>query len=178
MSALAKITMPALADDGDLPGLGGLRLRIFDHIEPGFGIVPIVGDDAGSHMLKNGEVAVYDEDWRDRRPAEDFEPGLYCIEHQRLQGGMMPETWHRFTHDRQHPHMPRLRIERNVVIVTRDPRNKECWGYRDLRSRLHRGVRLPARYEGPIYDWAIRDLMLGPIVGLYRPNLSAAGVNS
>lgn len=163
---------PVLPDHGeDMPELGGLRLRIFDHIEAGFGVVPIVGDDAGSHMLKNGEVAVYDENWRDD-PNWELTPGLYCMEHQRLPGGMHPETAGRMAiMDRR---MVRTRNEREVVFVSRHPRSKDGWAYRELRSRLHRGVRLPARLEGPIYPWAMPELLLGPIVGIFRPNLAEA----
>jgi hypothetical protein len=176
MGALAKVTLPAVGSHEGLPDLDGLRLRIFDHIEAGFGVVPIVGGDAGSHMLKNGEIAVYDERWREQWQFREtgLKPGLYCVEFQRLPGGMMPETWHSYRSDRNYPRMPRLRIERQVVFVSRDPRSKDCWGYRELRSRLHRGVRLAARYEGPMYEWAVLDMILGPIVGLYRPNLEGA----
>lgn len=151
--------------DSELPDLGGLRLRIFDVIEDGFGVVAITGDDAGSHLLKRGEVAVYDEHWRDGIALTDFQlqPGLYCIEHQRTRHGAPADS--------------RRRVEREVVMVFPDPRKPECWAYRALRSRPHRGVRLPARTEGPLYAWALPDLLLGPIVGIYRPNLTSEGLN-
>ncbi|UAK25847.1 hypothetical protein [Sphingomonas nostoxanthinifaciens] len=171
MAAIAHLTRPQRAmtlTHDDLPELDGLKLRIFNEIEPGFGVVPILGDDAGSHMLRQGEVAVYDETWHDRvgRGEAALTPGLYCFERQRPPSC----TPNRMVADRFRDNDPvRMRCERNVVMVFPHPRQPEHWAYRDLRSRLYRGVRLSARTEGPIYEHGMFDMLLGPIVGIYQP---------
>lgn len=156
----APITMPP---EPGLPDLDGIRLRIFDRIEPGLNVVAIVGDDVGSHLLQEGEVAVYDERWRED---PHLAPGLYVIEFQRPPASMPA----RMIAERFAANDPvRMVCEREVVMVFRHPRCPEHWAYRQLRSRVHRGIRFPVRTEGPIYDWGLRDMLLGPVVGIYQP---------
>lgn len=148
----------------------GLRLRIFDEIEDGLGVVPITGNDAGSHMLCHGEVAVYDARWREVLCSEGFQltPGLYCYERQRPPSSM--PSW--MVAQRFAANDPvTMVVDRQVVMVFRHPRSPEHWAYQELRHRVHRGVRLTARTEGPIYEHGILGMLLGPIVGIYRPRI-------
>lgn len=140
----------------------GIALRIFDDIPKGFGVVAITGDYAGSHLLQHGEVAVYDERWRDDIGRDGFilTPGLYALEHQRPIAGS------------RHPDGRRL-VTREVVEVLHWPYPTD-WAYRELRSRMHRGARLRGRIEGPLYEWGILEMLLGPVVGIYRPQFGRA----
>lgn len=180
MAAIATIECaPAahsieLRDDPLLPDLEGLSLRIFDTIPVGFGVVAVTGDDAGSHLLRQGEVAVFDERWRGETCRDTFRmtPGLYCYERQRAPSSM-PNS---MIADRFRDNDPvMMTVEREVVFVFPHPRRPDCWAYRQLRSRLYRGVRLTSRIEGPIYPWGILEMLRGPIVGIYRP--TTGGLN-
>lgn len=140
----------------EIDGLGA-SLRIITNIERGYGVVPVLTD--GAALLKPGEVAVYKEE----RPG-DLVHGLYCLERQSLRS-YSPRA-----------DTPR-NIEREVVYVRRSTLrgvSQDCWEYISLESRIIRGVRRYPRPEGPLAFWALGEMLLGPIVGIYLPNGSAA----
>jgi hypothetical protein len=163
----ARVPIP---DPETLPDDFGLSLHIFELIPPDCGVLAITGEDVGSPLLPTGEVAVYDGGWRDRvyRGQAELQPGLYVYERQRPPASM-PNY---MIADRFRDNDPvTMDIEREVVFVFRHPRNPECWAYRQLRSRLHRGVRMMARTEGPWYPDGLLAHLRGPVVGVYRPRI-------
>ncbi|WCT75016.1 hypothetical protein PQ455_07310 [Sphingomonas naphthae] len=148
--AAAAAAMRAVAEPLEVEMRGDcLRLQIFDTILPGFGIEPVRHD--GLTLLRPGEVAVYEEGWaKYNEPVE----GFYCIE-------------------RQTPLAPqpdsRRQIEREIAFVRRCARRPDSWETISLYSKVIHDQRRYANPQGPYYDWALRQMILGPIVGLYRP---------
>lgn len=144
--------LPAAADPwGEDIEQSGARLRMIDRIDMGHGVVPVLEE--GSVLLQMGEVAVYREE-----QISELTPGLYCLEIQHLAGS-------------SHRDSPR-RIDRKVVYARPSSHgtSEGNWEYVTLRSKIINGVRRYARPEGPIYAWALGDLLLGPIVGIYAPS--------
>ena len=143
----------ALIDAFDLPEELGTRLPLIPRIEKGFGVVPVLDD--GAVLLRPGDVAVYDEEWL---KYNEVTPGLYCYEHQR------PVSLS--------PHFDSWRIvTREVVYMRRSPRSPGCWDKIALRSKVIGGIRRYSVPDGPMYEVALYNHLLGPIVGIYAPAL-------
>jgi hypothetical protein len=134
-------------------------LRIFDKIERGLGVVPIL-DDMGAPLLCSGDVAVYDADWHLRN---DLQPGTYCVEWQRP-ANLLPreEFGRRFAAGEP----VRMRIDREIVAIARWKRDPTRWAIHPLVN-TYRGIMQMS--DGPLESWYLHDKLLGPIVGLYRP---------
>jgi hypothetical protein len=129
----------------------GAKLQLISSIEPGFNVVPVTED--GGVLLRRGEVAVFKEQ---RVHASEFLAGLYVRERQRpVAMSNLPDS-------------PRI-IEREVVLARPSSRKGECWEYRTLESRIIRGVRRYTGWEGPIWNYALDHMLIGPVVGIYAP---------
>lgn len=156
MNNLAKPRSNGSGDMGlELEALNG-RLRLIASIEKGYGVVPVFEE--GSVLLRPGEVAVYKEESPDL-----LVPGLYCLERQR------PVASSPF------PQSPRI-VEREVVYARDHPRVADSWEYISLYSRIVRGVRRYATPQGPYINGCRGNMLLGPVVGIYMPGVSAGEI--
>ncbi|WP_404713171.1 hypothetical protein [Sphingomonas sp. MMS24-J13] len=142
------------------PITGDERLRTFEKIEFGLGIIPIYTN-IGAPLLCAGDVAVYSADWLDRNP---LRRGVYAVEWQRPANALTPEM---FADRYAKCEYPRMRIDREIIAVAPWPRDERRWCIRPLRN-VYRGVLQMS--DGPYEPDHLADKLLGPIVGLYRPS--------
>ena len=129
------------------PAAGGFR--IFDKIEIGHGIAPVLRD--GNALLRPGDVVVYDETWLS---AYDIVEGPYVVEYQR-------PTSTRFGR--------RSQVERAVVRVDRCRRLDGHWYIHPLSSVISHGMTSVYQLsDGPISANCLAEKLLGPVIGVYR----------
>lgn len=115
-------------------------LSLFATIPKGHGVVAIAG-----------QVAIYDED--DLRRNELQDGAFYVVEYQSPRSGMSWQTFH--ADDRR-----RLDTSREVVRAVRCQRNPEHWWLRHARASF---------VSGPMLDFNLTDMIVGKVVGIYRP---------
>jgi hypothetical protein len=105
-----------------------------------------------------GLAIVYETDTLGREGIT--EGALYVVEDQHPVGGMNWETFDEF--NRQHgPCEPRVRIKtsRRVIRAVRGGSGPHNWWQ----------VQQSGYPDGPYYDWAICQNMVGKVVGVYQP---------
>lgn len=111
-----------------------------------------------------GLVVVYETDTLYREGV--IEGALYVVENQHPVGGMSWETYDEF--NRRHgPREPRVRIKtsRRVIRAARRGNGPDNWFQVQ-----------PSGYpDGPYYDWAVCQNMVGKVVGIYSPSAQSEG---
>jgi hypothetical protein len=146
-TAIARIEGAAIVPPLNPPAADPLSLARLSHVPAGHSVAVLAG-----------HVVIYDTG----RLGELEEGGLYVIESQRAPGGMSPETYHRRSLDhflRREPPV-QLVTERQVVRAARWQRDPNNWQYTTAKGFT----------EYPLYEWGLRDLIVGRVVGIYASN--------
>jgi hypothetical protein len=136
----------------EVPSPTGISLEVFDRV-PIWAIVHAAADNSTAPLIREGEVAVVESDGRTGFIPKDG--GLYLIE------WVGPPT-----------NAFGSREWRTRAIMQARKSDKGVW-WASPYARTFRGKRVFVCSDGPYRDeFAMADKLLGPVVGIYRPQLS------